>query len=133
VQIVFLPILPESPWPPPFPEEFDQYETQEQAIRYIVASTQVVVGPRDKAETRRETVVYEQLSDRVNNAVWIPQGDYDRIADDLEKLMTVDWHADRTLRLTELDDRPLAIFLRREFPLLVFGEYEREILRISPS
>src|SRR5262245_39819330 len=105
VHIVIVPWLPASPWPPPYPTDWDHWRDRGEAPRYLFATETVTVAPTEEREARIQTVVFDEYPEMAHTVFWRPRADYEVLLADVER--AYDTPNPSELRLDELTPGPL--------------------------
>lgn len=130
VTIVLLPLAPASPWPPPYPMDWDHWQDRDEAARYLFATNAVSIAPTDDPETQIQSVVFNEYPDLTHTMFWIPKAKHEALLLDVERAYNSPFPS--KLRLDDLGAGPLAEFLGRELPRASLSTYDRRILCLSP-
>ncbi len=72
VTVAVLPELPVSPWPPPFPANWDDAVSREAALGFAFATTDVTIAPSAAEQGDTRTVRYAEAPESAHTAFWIP-------------------------------------------------------------
>lgn len=129
-RVAIVPWLPASPWPPPYPMDWDHWRDRDEAARWVFATEGVTVAPTEEREVRIQTVSYKEYPETEHTVFWVPRADYEALLADVER--AYDTPALSKLRLDELASCPLAEFLRHQLPRASLSPVERKILCLDP-
>ena len=132
VDIVIVPWLAASPWPPPYPTDWDHWKDRDEAAWYLFATRVVTVAPTEARETRIQTVIFDEYPDMAHTVFWRPRADYEALLVDVERAYHTDTPDHGSLRLDELAPGPLVEFLTHDLPRASLSAYKREILCLDP-
>jgi hypothetical protein len=131
IAIIIVPWLSASPWPPPYPTDWDHWRDRDEAAAYLFATHTVTVAPTDEHEPRIQTVIFDEYPDTAHTVFWLPRASHEALLVDIERAYNTSRPSE--LRLQELNEsRPLPGFLRRELPRASLSAYERKILYLAP-
>jgi hypothetical protein len=132
IAIVIIPWLSASPWPPPYPTDWEHWRDRDEAAAYRFATHTVTVAPTDEPAPRIQTVIFDEYPDAGHTVFWLPRASHEALLVDIERAYNTSRCSE--LRLQELDEsRPLPGFLRRELPRASLSAYERKILCLPPA
>ena len=130
VRIAVVPWLPESPWPPKFPTDWDHWSDRDEAASFLFATNEISIAPTDGA-ARDQTVIFSEYPELEHTVFWLPRAEHEALLVDVERAYEAPWPS--RLRLLELNDGPLVELLRRDLPEAALGDYERKILCLNPA
>ncbi len=130
VTLVLMPWAPASPWPPPFPADWDHWRDRDEAASYLFATNAASIAPTDGAETRIQSVVFDEYPDLPHTMFWLPRAEHEALLMDVERAYNSPFPS--KLRLNDLGAGPLAEFLGRELPKASLSPYDRRILCLDP-
>jgi hypothetical protein len=130
VTIALLPSAPVSPWPPPYPMDWNHWQDRDEATRYLFATNAVSIAPTDSLETRIQSVIFDEYPDLAHTMFWLPKAEHEAILLDGERVYNSPFPS--KLRLDDLAAGPLAEFLKRELPRASLSTYDRRILCLDP-
>jgi hypothetical protein len=131
-RIVIVSWLPASPWPPPYPTDWNRWRDRDEAAWYLFATNAVAVAPTEEHEARIQRVVFDEYPDTSHTVFWRPRADYEALLEDVERAYHTETPDHSGLRLDELPAGPLVEFLKHELPRAALDAYERKILCLAP-
>lgn len=132
VELVILPWLGRSPWPPDFPEAFEAFSTQDEAARYVLATTPVVVAPHDDPHVQVEQVSFPEQPEVVHNVIWIPRGQHQELLRDVDRVLELPM-TDLGYRLDALGSGALSLLLRTHLPCAMLDEDSSRALALTSA
>lgn len=119
-----VPRLP-SKWPATYLEAED-VTSAEDAARFVVATTSIVVTPWEGNETTIETFVDAEITDLIHTIIRVSATRYEDLIADVDRMYSTPHQSD--YRLDDLGDRPLARFIREDLPGAAMSTVVRETL-----
>ncbi len=127
VRIAVVPEFPEQPWPPPFPREWDEATSTDQALHHAFATTTMTVAPARDGHAVMKAVRFPEADELVHTAVWVDPEQHRRLMTELDSLSR---RAEGVSRF-QLDHGPTRWLLDELLPHVDIGSYARTMLRLA--
>jgi len=126
MNMVIIPWLSPSPWPPPYPADWERVRTREEAAYFALATHDVAVAPSSDGSARVQLATYSDAPDSPSTAIWLPAEDHLRL---VTELAAERFRIDPKPRLFDLEGTAVADLLRRYLPRVPsLDAYSRRIL-----
>jgi hypothetical protein len=126
VDIIVVPCLSPSPWPPSYPVDWERVHDRDEAARFAFATSCVTVAPSWDAETHMKTASFAELEGAGSTAIWLPALDFSRL---LDQLTSDAMRAVPSPRLDDIEGTMLWTLLARLLPVVPsLDAYDREML-----
>jgi hypothetical protein len=130
-RIVFLPVMPTSPWPPGEPADLDVATSVEEAARIVFATNRLIVAPALGVPR------IEELTGKVpprQTMFWVSPDRFDALDVELRRIYdTPRQPHTEPMRLDDLSDGELKRFLKDDFPRAAsLDDFTRQMLLLPP-
>jgi hypothetical protein len=84
VDIIVVPYLSPSPWPPQYPVDWERVHDRDEAARFAFATNSITVAPSWDSDMHMQTASFPELQGSGSTAIWFPVNDYDRLVAELK-------------------------------------------------
>lgn len=128
VDIAVLPELTTNPWPPPFPENWDEATDRGAALAHAFAVSTMTVAPSEDGSEGMRVVRFVEAPEVPHTAFWIAPEAHRALVRELDALRTP--HGHPFYRSTVQPGR-LAWMLDHLVPRAALLEYDRKMLGIE--
>ncbi|MEW6278329.1 MAG: hypothetical protein AB1758_06895 [Candidatus Eremiobacterota bacterium] len=95
-----MPHLPDSPWPPPYPGDWNRLTDRDEAARIAFWTSNITVAPSSGDGPPEATA---RCDDFECSAFWLPQQDYSELTADLDRILATTGN----VRLAAAEGTPL--------------------------
>lgn len=102
VEVIVIPWLRGTPWPPPYPTDWDHWKDRDEAAQYLFATNDVSIAPTDERGAWSQTVVFPEYPETAQTVFWLPRADFESLLEEVERIHTSAHHGE--VRLDELGE-----------------------------